>query len=355
MRGRAAQPIGGPPVLLIGRPSVPLDPPSTTEVGSVEVSLRQSFQIGPTAAALLALLALPARAVSAEEIPLKEQGQTYLVLGEINEQVKKYFVVDSGASEVSIPAEVVATLYPETLHPNDFLAGATYRLADGRAVKSERFRLRSLRVGSMVFQDVPASIAEPGAPLLLGQGILRRVGSWRIDNQRKVLVLGEPQRELQNSDVPLQATAGGRTLPPYLPFPVGSLRSEIRAKLGEPTGYKDRGFWRNSTADLFDAAVPDWLNVSYIYDVSSLRVRQSEAVFWNWPSFDGWNSIDYVVLTLERMAGRSMGTTARQAVERIASGDPKAEFSSGRLVGHLERQAANRLYLAVWEDGFHER
>jgi clan AA aspartic protease (TIGR02281 family) len=128
----------------------------------------------------------------AEEIPLKEQGGTYRVLAEINEQVKKYFIVDTGASEISIPAEVVATLHPETLRPADFLEGSTYRLADGRTVNSPRFRLRSLRVGSIVFHDVPASIAEPGAPLLLGQDILQRVGSWRIDNRRKVLILGEP-------------------------------------------------------------------------------------------------------------------------------------------------------------------
>jgi hypothetical protein len=319
------------------------------------VSLRPLFQIGLRAAVPLALLGLLARSVPAEEIPLREQGQTYLVLAEINEQVKKYFIVDSGASEVSIPAEVVATLYPETLRPEDFLEGASYRLADGRTVNSGRFRLRSLRVGSMVFRDVPASIAEAGAPLLLGQGILRRVGSWRIDNQRKVLVLGEPQREQQQGGGLPLATAGDRTLPPYLPFPVGAPRSEIRAKLGEPTIHKDRGYWRNSTVDRFDAVVPDWLTVSYLYDVETLRVRQSEAVFWNWPSFDGWDSIEYLVSTLERMAGRSIGPAGRQAIESISRGDSKAEFSSGQLRGQLERQDVNRVYVAVWEHGFHKR
>jgi hypothetical protein len=150
-------------------------------------------------------------------------------------------------------------------------------------------------------------------------------------------------------------TAGDRTLPPYLPFPVGTLRSEIRAKLGEPTIYTDRGYWRNSTVDRFDAVVPDWLTVSYLYDVRTLRVRQSEAIFWNWPSFDGWNSIEYLVSTFERMAGRSIGPSARQAIERIARGDSKAEFSSGQLQGHLERQDVNRVYLAVREDVFHKR
>jgi hypothetical protein len=55
------------------------------------------------------------------------------------------------------------------------------------------------------------------------------------------------------------------------------------------------------------------------------------------------------------MAGRSIGASGRKAIDRIASGAAKVEFSSGQLRGQLERQDVNRVYLAVWEHGFHTR
>jgi clan AA aspartic protease (TIGR02281 family) len=307
---------------------------------------------------MLVALALSGSAV-AEEIELVEkQAGTFMVLGEINDQVKKYFIVDSGATDVSLPAEVVATLFPETLRSDDFLVGGTYRLADGRTVSSRRFRIRSLRIGHTVFRDVPASIAEPGSPLLLGQSVLRRVTSWRIDNDRRILVLeGEPKGDTPPA-VPEQPPANVSlppALPPGLPFPIGTPRDEVRARLGPPIEYKDRAYWHNTTSDKFGDIVPGWMIVAYIYDVNTLRVRQSEAVLYAWPSFEGWDSVDYLMTTLGRMAGQSVGPSGRRAIEALALGERKAEFSSGQLRGVLERQDVRRIYLAVWEHDLHKR
>lgn len=294
---------------------------------------------------------------SASEVPLVRNGGVYTVPVQINGAITLDFIVDSGAAEVNIPADVVMTLIrAKTIALSDFLPGATYVLADGTRLEGARFTIRMVRIGDHVIQNVSASIGDVKSQLLLGQSVLERLGRWSLDTRRGVMVLGEPAREQQQGGgLPLLAPAGDRTLPPYLPFPVGARRSEIRAKLGEPTIHKDRGYWHNSTVDRFDAVVPDWLTVSYLYDVETLRVRQSEAVFWNWPSFDGWESIEYLVSTLERMAGRSIGPAARQAIERISKGDSEADFKSGQLRGHLERQDVNRVYLAVWENSFHKR
>ncbi len=105
------------------------------------------------------------------------------------------FILDSGASDVQVPAEVFLLLYPRGTPAPRFLAGGSYRLADGRVVQSRRFVIPSLRVGDYEFPDVPASIGEPGAPLLLGQNVLGRLGRWSIDNRRGVLVLGERDAE----------------------------------------------------------------------------------------------------------------------------------------------------------------
>jgi hypothetical protein len=51
------------------------------------------------------------------------------------------------------------------------------------------FRIRSLKVGDQVLENVLGSEAPASAILLLGQSFLSRFRSWSIDNQRKVLVL----------------------------------------------------------------------------------------------------------------------------------------------------------------------
>jgi hypothetical protein len=58
----------------------------------------------------------------------------------------RLFRLDTGATDVHIPLEVVLTLLRTGTikHPDDFLPGATYILADGTPVQSRRFTLRSL-------------------------------------------------------------------------------------------------------------------------------------------------------------------------------------------------------------------
>jgi len=99
---------------------------------------------------------------------------------------------DSGASDVSIPADVFSTLIRTgTVSSRDFLEKRVYELADGSKQQSQRFRIRSLRVGSLVLRDVVASVAPPAASLLLGQSFLSRLRSWSIDNQRQVWLINE--------------------------------------------------------------------------------------------------------------------------------------------------------------------
>jgi TonB family protein len=62
-------------------------------------------------------------------------------------------------------------------------------LADGSTVPSQRFVIRSLKVGDKTLDNVVGSIAPVTGALLLGQSFLSRFSSWSIDNQRQALVL----------------------------------------------------------------------------------------------------------------------------------------------------------------------
>ncbi len=133
-----------------------------------------------------AVTALP----MAEEISLVKVGGVYALPVDINGVLKLNFILDSGASEVNIPSDVVLTLVRAgTIKDTDFLPGKTYVLADGSTLRSPRFTIRSLKIGSREIKDVPASVDNIASSLLLGQSLLERLGTWSLDNQRRVLIL----------------------------------------------------------------------------------------------------------------------------------------------------------------------
>jgi clan AA aspartic protease (TIGR02281 family) len=153
------------------------------------------------AAILLALL-LGFGTAQAESVPLIYEIGTYLVPVFINEEVSLNFTIDSGASDVSIPADVFSTLVRTgTILKSDFVDTQEYELADGTTRSSNRFRIRSLRVGNVEVHNVVASVAPPEGSLLLGQSFLSRMKTWSIDNERRLLLFNQPPTHSEVGDV----------------------------------------------------------------------------------------------------------------------------------------------------------
>jgi len=124
------------------------------------------------------------------EVILDKRNGVLLVPVLINNALTLDFVLDSGAADVSIPADVVLTLIRTgTLTEADFSGTKTYVLADGSKVPSQTFRIRSLKVGNRILENVSGSVASVNGSLLLGQSFLNRFKSWSIDNARQVLLL----------------------------------------------------------------------------------------------------------------------------------------------------------------------
>jgi hypothetical protein len=146
--------------------------------------------------------------VTASEVPLTKQGGVYAVPVQINGAITLDFIVDSGAAEVNIPADVVMTLIrAKTIVLSDFLPGGTYVLADGTRLESARFTIRLVRIGDHVIQNVSASIGDVTSHLLLGQSVLERLGRWSLDSRRGVMVLGEAG-DAKPTDVPNRQPRG---------------------------------------------------------------------------------------------------------------------------------------------------
>lgn len=138
----------------------------------------------------------PAVAVPADRSPTQEivsiepRGGAYVVPVLINGVLRVKFIVDSGAADVSIPAEVAATLQKlGTLSGDDFLGIKTYILADGSRVPSEIYKIASLKIGGRVMQNVTVRITSGKSGALLGQSFLSRLNSWSMDNSRRILII----------------------------------------------------------------------------------------------------------------------------------------------------------------------
>src|SRR5262249_39267036 len=99
-------------------------------------------------AAIALVIAAPAdRAAASREIRLVRDGGVYEVPVTINGWLERRFILDSGAADLQVSADVFLTLYPRAAPPPRFLPGVSYRLADGRIVSSRRFMIPSLRIG----------------------------------------------------------------------------------------------------------------------------------------------------------------------------------------------------------------
>jgi clan AA aspartic protease (TIGR02281 family) len=130
---------------------------------------------------------------SRADVPLTNNGGIFAVPVVINGAITLDFAVDSGASDVSIPLDVFSTLKRTgTIKDSDILGQKTYVLADGSKSQLVTFRIRSLKVGNRVLENVTGSVAPSGGPLLLGQSFLGRFKAWSIDNTNHKLVL-EPR------------------------------------------------------------------------------------------------------------------------------------------------------------------
>jgi gag-polyprotein putative aspartyl protease len=175
----------------------------------------------------LCIVLLYPRAILAEEIPLMKSGGVYTIPVEVNGVITLNFILDTGAAEVNIPADVALTLLRAgTIQASDFLPGRLYSLADGSTVNSSRFLLRHLAIGSHHIANVPASIGEIASPLLLGQSFLERLGAWGIDSQKQVLTIG--------TRAPRALSAAS----PLLPFtPMKPLPPSAQSKAVSETGY----------------------------------------------------------------------------------------------------------------------
>ena len=155
--------------------------------GLTEISVKAVRQLKTE----LGLAVEGASGISREtRIPLARMSGGLIAPVVINNAIKLNFIIDSGASDVSIPAEVFSSLIrANTVTQADITATRNYKNADGEVFRSKTFIIRSLKIGNIEAPNVQAKVSPSNAPPLLGQSFLKRFKSWSIDNSTQELIL----------------------------------------------------------------------------------------------------------------------------------------------------------------------
>jgi hypothetical protein len=115
----------------------------------------------------------PIEPEATDRVSLVEANGIYTVPVLINGVLPLQFVLDRGAGDVSIPADVFLTLIRTgTIVKEDYIGKGGYRLADGSSVQSDRFFIRELKGGNKILRHVSAMFhfASPGAIGMMREG-----------------------------------------------------------------------------------------------------------------------------------------------------------------------------------------
>ena len=134
------------------------------------------------------------------------------------------------------------------------------------------------------------------------------------------------------------------------PFPIvvtGTSEAELVSKLGQPTS-RSRGYWNNSTAWLYKDVIPNQVDLGYIFDKNTGKIRQTEV------SFDPSLDLSLMENTLNGLLGGSTPEVVKQALRKVYQRETDLRsFNQGNLKGMIQRNRKDRIYIGIWEADFH--
>lgn len=123
------------------------------------------------------------------EVPFKKYGGVRTVQVKINDCAEFPMIFDTGCSGVSMSILELSTLIKHGYISESDVVGMTRaQIADGSVVEQAVVNLKKLQIGDYVCYDIEASISEhEEAPLLLGNGALKEVESFSIDDNAGII------------------------------------------------------------------------------------------------------------------------------------------------------------------------
>jgi clan AA aspartic protease (TIGR02281 family) len=124
-------------------------------------------------------------------IKMEKQGGVFVLPCKVNGLNLK-FIMDTGASDVSISlTEAAFMLKNDYMSEKDLIGTTYYQIADGNVMEGTEVILREIEIGGKKLYNVKASISHSlSAPLLLGQSALSKLGKIQVDYSNNTLIIG---------------------------------------------------------------------------------------------------------------------------------------------------------------------
>ncbi|MGK7876445.1 MAG: protein kinase [Xenococcaceae cyanobacterium] len=130
-------------------------------------------------------------------------------------------------------------------------------------------------------------------------------------------------------------------------FVTGTEESKLLEALGEPTSNR-KGYWPNSRAWLYKDFVPNQVDLGYIFETNTGRLRQTEVSFA--PSVD----LEVMQKTLNGLLGGNTPPLVKEGLKQIYQRqNDLRSFRVGNLKGMIHWNQKDRIYIAIWEADFH--
>ena len=130
-------------------------------------------------------------------------------------------------------------------------------------------------------------------------------------------------------------------------FRVGTPQTQVTNSLGKPT-YNSRGFWGNSRAFLYKNFAQQQIDLGYLFDVTTQTTLQTEV------SLSKSVKEADIHRVLQQMLMSDYSIQIEKQTKQVIEGKSNLqEFSVNNLRGVIQRNSQNRIYVAVWQKGFH--
>jgi serine/threonine-protein kinase len=152
----------------------------------------------------------------------------------------------------------------------------------------------------------------------------------------------QPQPDIENENI----SSSRQTKGSVPGFPIGTPESAVAAALGNPS-QTSRGRWGNTRAVRYEL-VPNQVDLGYLFDRGSGRIRQTEV------SFAQSIAPQVMQTTLEEMLGGGMTEKIQQGLQQVQQRQlNQYSFTTGALKGVIQRNQSDRIYIGVWDADLH--
>lgn len=127
----------------------------------------------------------------------------------------------------------------------------------------------------------------------------------------------------------------------------GTSKAELRKVLGEPNAIQ-KGYWQNSSAWIYKNRVNNSIDLGYLFDLDTARLRQTEVAIA--PAV-GLGTIEDILTSL--LQGKMTPSISQKLQAIYYKREKEYSFKLNNLKGTIKREPDNHIYLGVWEADFH--